>query len=86
MNAMELDKNGVPDPSTLVTTSSNKFVIHGGPKLYPKEIAGMVVGIFAAVALLVGVLVVVARCVRKRRSGVAAEEPVGNGERYSDTA
>lgn len=62
---------------------SNEFQISGGVKLFPKEIAGIVVGSIAAVALLVGLYVLGARIVRKRKS-VAVDLP-GPGEGgYSD--
>ena len=63
------------------------FIIHGGPKLYPKEIVGVVVGSLIAMALIVGALIGVARCMRRRRSRAAvAEASEGIRERYTDVA
>jgi hypothetical protein len=62
---------------------TNEFQISGGVKLFPKEIAGIVLGCIAAVVLLVGLLVLGARIVRKRKS-VAVDLPgLGEGG-YSD--
>lgn len=88
MNAAVVDKHGIPDPAeAFVIASSNKFVIHGGPGLYPKEIAGVEIGTLVALALIVGASVAVARYVRKRRSLTVAElSEKNNGERYTDGA
>jgi hypothetical protein len=51
--------------------------------LFPKEIAGIVVGSLAAVALFVGLFVLSARIVRKRKS-VAVDLPRPNEGGYSD--
>lgn len=68
MTAEEIPKWGVPDPSGTVYVSSNKFEIKGGPKLYPKEIAGVVVGTLAGLVLIVVTFAIGARCIRKRRN------------------
>jgi hypothetical protein len=47
---------------------TNWFEITGGPALYPREIAGVVVGTLGACALIIAAVVFVPRCVRKRRS------------------
>ncbi|KAM0693929.1 hypothetical protein Q7P36_006053 [Cladosporium allicinum] len=47
---------------------TNWVEIEGGPVLYPKEIAGVVVGSVAFCALVVAAIVFVPRCIRKRRS------------------
>jgi len=51
--------------------------------LFPKEIAGIVVGSVAAVALLTGLFVLGARLVRKRKS-VAVDLPGPDEGGYSD--
>jgi hypothetical protein len=87
MNALEVNATGHPDPNAVAYTSSNTFIIHGGPKLYPKEIVGVVVGSLIAMALIVGALIGVARCMRRRRSrAAAAEASEGIRERYTDVA
>ena len=86
MNSVEFDEHGIPDLDAFFIASSNKFIIHGGPKLYPKEIAGVVVSTFVALALIFGASVVVARHMRKRRSMIAADLSEGNGERYTDAS
>lgn len=58
---------GVPE-KTGYADLSNSFEIVGGPTLYPKEIAGVVVGTLAGMALLIGAFVVGARYIRKRKS------------------
>jgi hypothetical protein len=59
------------------------FEIEGGETLFPKEVAGIVVGSLVAAALLAGLYVVGARVVRKRRD-VEVDLP-GPGEGgYSD--
>jgi hypothetical protein len=63
--------------------SSNVFEIEGGVALFPKEIAGNLVGTLVAAALLVGVYVLGARVLRKKKS-VELDLP-GPGEGgYSD--
>lgn len=62
---------------------SNEFKISGGVKLFPKEIAGIVVGSIAAVVLLVGLFVLGARIVRKRKS-VVVDLPGPDEGGYSD--
>lgn len=47
---------------------TNWFEVEGGPTLYPKEIAGVVVGTVVACVLIIAAVVLVPRCVRKRRS------------------
>jgi uncharacterized protein (DUF2062 family) len=85
MSALEVNSTGHSDPNAVAYTSSNKFVIHGGPRLYPKEIAGVVVGSVVALGLVVGAFVGVARYMRRRRSrAVAVDASEGNGERYTD--
>ena len=87
MNALEVNATGHPDPNAVAYTSSNTFIIHGGPKHYPKEIVGVVVGSLIAMALIVGALIGVARCMRRRRSRAAvAEASEGIRERYTDVA
>ena len=54
--------------ATTYADMTNWFEIEGGPTLYPKEIAGVVVGTLGACALIVAAVVFVPRCVRKRRS------------------
>jgi uncharacterized protein (DUF2062 family) len=87
MNAVEVNATGFPDSNAVAYTSSNRFVIHGRPKLYPKEIAGVVIGGLVALALIVGAFVGVVRYMRKRRSRAAAAEMAeGSEERYTDAA
>jgi hypothetical protein len=62
---------------------TNSFDIEGGVRLFPKEIAGIVIGSVAGAVLLAGLSVVAARFVRKRKS-LAVDLP-GPGEGgYSD--
>jgi hypothetical protein len=62
---------------------TNNFEISGGVKLFPREIAGIVIGSIAGAVLLAGLFVLGARIVRKRKS-VAVDLP-GPGEGgYSD--
>jgi len=62
---------------------TNTFEVSGGVKLFPQEIAGIVVGSIAGAVLLVGLVILGARIVRKRKS-VAVDLP-GPGEGgYSD--
>lgn len=89
MNGEELHDGevpGVPENSTTGYAAINShFEIVGGPVLYPKEIAGVVVGSVAAMVLLVGACLVAARLIRKRKSlAVDLSEP--EGERYTDSA
>jgi len=53
---------------TYTAALTNWFEIEGGPTLYPKEIAGVVVGCVAFCALVIAAAVFVPRCIRKRRS------------------
>jgi hypothetical protein len=53
---------------TYFAALTNWVEIEGGPVLYPKEIAGVVVGSVAFCALVVAAVVFVPRCVRKRRN------------------
>lgn len=87
MKAAVVDEHGIlPDPSeAFVIASSDKFVIYGGPRFYPGEIAGVVIGVLAGLAIVGGVYVGAARYVRKRRSLDAANFSRGNnGVRYTD--
>jgi hypothetical protein len=87
LNALEVSSTGHPDPNAVAYTSSNRFVIHGGSKLYPKEVAGVVVGSLVALGLIVGAFVGMARCSRRRRSRAAAADiSGGDGEGYTDAA
>jgi len=54
--------------ASMYADMTNWFEIEGGPTLYPREIAGVVVGTVAACALIIAAVVFVPRCVRKRRS------------------
>lgn len=79
------DDYGLPENRTGYAAISGHFEIVGGPKLYPKEIAGVVVGSMAGMVVLVGALLVAARLIRKRRSlAVDLSEP--EGERYTNSA
>jgi hypothetical protein len=75
--------NPIVNSSANAVASSNIFEIDGGVTLFPKEIAGIVVGSLAAVALFVGLFVLSARIVRKRKS-VAVDLPGPNEGGYSD--
>jgi predicted permease len=75
--------NPIVNSSANAVASSNVFEIEGGVALFPKEIAGIVVGSLAGVALLVGLFVVGARLVRKRKS-VAVDLPGPEEGGYSD--
>jgi len=88
MHAMEVDnETGITDPSAVAYATSNIFIIYGAPKLHPKEIAGVVIGSFAALVLVAGAFVGLAWYVRKRGSwAAAAGSSGGNGERYTDAA
>jgi hypothetical protein len=59
------------------------FGIEGGVMLFPKEIAGIVVGSLVAVVLLIVLFVLGARIVRKRKSVVVDLPGPGEGG-YSD--
>jgi hypothetical protein len=86
MNAVEVNETGFPDFDAFVYAGTNRFVIHGGPKFYPKEIARVVIGSFVALALIVGAFIGVAQYMRKRRSRAAAAEMAeGSEERYTDS-
>ena len=63
--------------------SSKIFEIDGGVALFPKEIAGIVVGGVAAVALFVGIFALGARIMRRRKS-VAVDLPEPSEGGYSD--
>jgi hypothetical protein len=77
------DEPAINTPPGNAVASSNIFEIDGGVTLFPKEIAGIVVGSVAAVALLIGLFVLGARLVRKRKS-VAVDLPGPNEGGYSD--
>lgn len=83
MNALDVDEEGNTHGSGFAATTNN-FEIAGGPTLYPKEIAGIVIGTLAALALFLGVFIVGARCLRKRKSLAVnlSEAPEGG---YSDS-
>jgi hypothetical protein len=86
MNAVEVNETGFPDFDAFIYAGTNRFIIHGGPKYYPKEIAKMVIGGFVALALIVGAFVGVARYMRKRRSLAATLGLSDNSEeRYTDS-
>jgi hypothetical protein len=59
------------------------FEIEGGETLFPKEIAGIVVGTLVGAALLVGLYVIGARIVRKRRN-IEVDLPGPSEGGYSD--
>lgn len=71
------------NPGANAVASSNVFEIDGGVTLFPKETAGIVVGSVVAVALSVGLFVLGARVVRKRKS-VAVDLPGPSEGGYSD--
>jgi uncharacterized protein (DUF2062 family) len=68
ISAIEIDNQGEPNPDATFYVNSNKFEITGGPALYPKEIAGVVIGTVLGFALFIGIWVIGARLLRKRRS------------------
>jgi hypothetical protein len=88
MNAWEVNnETDIPNPSAVAYTSSNMFIIYGGPELHPREIAGVVIGSFVALVLVAGAFVGVAWYVRRRGSWAAAAGfSGGNVERYTDAA
>lgn len=83
MNALDVDEEGNTHGSGFAATTNN-FEIAGGPTLYSKEIAGVVIGTLAALILFFGVFRVGARCLRKRKSLAVnlSEAPEGG---YSDS-
>ena len=83
---LELDLGSMPGDEPAINSSaknavasSNIFEIEGGVTLFPKEVAGIVVGILAAVVLLVGGFVLGARVVRKRKSVNESSFPKSRG-------
>lgn len=83
MNALDVDEEGNTHGSGFAATTNN-FEIAGGPTLYPKENAGVVIGTLAALALFLGVFIVGARCLRKRKSLAVNLSEAQEGE-YSDS-
>lgn len=85
MSGEEIHDGNIETNGTGYAAINSHFEIVGGPTLYPKEIAGVVVGSVAGMALIIGAFIVAARLIRKRRSlAVDLSEP--EGERYTDSA
>jgi uncharacterized protein (DUF2062 family) len=85
MHAWEVNnETGIPDPSAVAYTTSNMFIIYGGPELRPKAIAGVVIGSFVALVLVAGAFVGVAWYMQRRGSRATAAGV--SGERYTDAA
>lgn len=79
ISAVQIDEQGSILRNETAYASSEDFSIVGGPKLYPKEIASIVIGSIAGLALLIVAVVFGARYLRKRRS-VAIDLGPGGGE------
>lgn len=84
ISAVQIDEMGDILQNETVYASSRNFSIVGGPKLYPKEIASIVIGSIAGLALLIVAVVFGARYLRKRRS--VAIDLGSEEERYRDEA
>jgi hypothetical protein len=87
MIAAEVNSTGFPDFNAFTYTTTNRFLIHGGPKLRPEEIDGVVVGSIVTLALIIGAFVGVTLYIRERRSCAAAVQVSENTEeRYADAS
>lgn len=86
ISAEELNSSGIAQPDKRAFAFSNDFQIYGAPKLYPKEIAGIVVGVVVVVALMIVAFTFGARLWRKRRSAAVSLSEAEHTEegRYRD--
>jgi uncharacterized protein (DUF2062 family) len=85
MNGIELADVGIPlENQTGYGATTSSFEIVGGPTLYPKEIAGVVVGTLVGLLLLLGIFAAGARLWRKRQS-VAVNLSESDERGYTDT-
>jgi uncharacterized protein (DUF2062 family) len=85
MNGIELADVEMPlENQTGYGAITKGFEIVGGPTLYPKEIAGVVVGTLVGLLLLLGIFAASARFWRKRQS-VAVDLSESDERGYTDS-
>jgi uncharacterized protein (DUF2062 family) len=85
MNGIELADINLPlENQTGYGAITNSFEIVGGPTLYPREIAGVVVGTLVGMLLLLGIFAAGARFWRKRQS-LAVDLSESDEREYTDS-